>query len=60
MRRLLGKRPFERHDDMDKWLDENQTRLQPQPVDPPVAGLDDAPTGTPAPSPAFKRVEDQL
>jgi AFG3 family protein len=58
MVRLLGKRPFARHDDMDKWLDENQKKTQPQAVDPPVAGLDDAPA--PAPAPAFKRVDEQL
>jgi hypothetical protein len=58
MVRLLGKRPFERHDEMDKWLDENQKRTQPQPIDPPVEGLDNAPS--PAPAPAFKRIDQQL
>ena len=27
MIRLLGKRPFDRKDDMDKWLDENRPEL---------------------------------
>jgi AFG3 family protein len=58
MVRLLGKRPFKRHDDMDKWLDENQKQTQPQPVDPPVESLDNGPS--PAPVPAFKRIDQQL
>jgi hypothetical protein len=55
MVRLLGKRPFERHDEMDKWLDENQKRTQPTP--PPVEVLDPVPEASPSPAPAFKRIE---
>ncbi len=37
MIKLLGKRPFDRADDMDKWLAENQklgTRSAPPPLEP--------------------------
>lgn len=52
---LLGKRPFDRADDMDKWLDENQKHTQPVP---PSAeeSLDPSPT----PAPAFKSLDGPL
>lgn len=58
MVRLLGKRPFKRHDDMDKWLDENQQQTQPKSVEPPAEGLDNVPSPTPVP--AFKRIDQQI
>jgi hypothetical protein len=55
MIRLLGKRPFKRHDDMDKWLDENQKETKSLP---PLSGEStDVP---PEALPAFKRIEDRL
>jgi AFG3 family protein len=55
MIRLLGKRPFGRNDDMDKWLDENQK--QTQPIPPPKEEVIDPP---PEAVPAFKRIEDRF
>jgi AFG3 family protein len=52
MVRLLGKRPFKRHDDMDKWLDENQKETQRAPPIP--EGIIDPPSD---PLPAFKRID---
>ena len=45
---MLGKRPFDRKDDMDKWLDENRPELvAPPPFEQPLEG--------PAPAPAATR-----
>jgi AFG3 family protein len=56
MRSLLGKRPFDRGDDMDKWLDENQKQTQPTSPPPLVPeGSLDPPL---APAPMFKRIEE--
>lgn len=53
---LLGKRPFDRADDMDKWLDENQKQTQPSPPPPAEGSFDPAPT----PAPAAKRYDGPL
>ena len=54
---LLGKRPFaNRHDDMDKWLDENRgEKSAPPPMEQAPAPADDAPT--PAPLVASTRMD---
>jgi AFG3 family protein len=44
---LLGKRPFSRGDDMDKWLDENRgEKSAPAPLEAPEV---ESPMPTPAP-----------
>lgn len=48
MIRLLGKRPFSRPDDMDKWLDENRGEKS---APPPLERIEDA-TDEPMPAPA--------
>ncbi|KAF8640855.1 hypothetical protein AX17_000503 [Amanita inopinata Kibby_2008] len=48
MIKLLGKRPFSRPDDMDKWLDENHgERSAPAPLEP-ISESTDEPMPTPA------------
>jgi AFG3 family protein len=42
---LLGKRPFDRADEMDKWLDDNVKRERSAP--PPLENVDDGPTPAP-------------
>lgn len=47
---LLGKRPFSRGDDMDKWLDENRgEKSAPAPLEAPSPTEVDGPMPTPAP-----------
>ena len=47
---LLGKRPFSRGDDMDKWLDENRgEKSAPAPLEVPPPTEADGPMPTPAP-----------
>ena len=51
---MLGKRPFDRKDDMDKWLDENSTLKRgetsaPPPIEPEIPPL-----------PAFKKYEERF
>ncbi|KAF8807710.1 ATP-dependent metallopeptidase Hfl [Phlegmacium glaucopus] len=56
---LLGKRPFSRGDDMDKWLDENRgEKSAPAPLEaPPPTELDDP---MPTPAPIAKSLDDEL
>jgi AFG3 family protein len=53
---LLGKRPFDRPDDMDKWLDKNMKQERSAP--PPLENVDDgsAPSPAPAPVATFKAI----
>ena len=54
---LLGKRPFSRGDDMDKWLDENRgEKSAPAPLESPSPIEVDGPT--PAPAPIAKALDD--
>ena len=54
---LLGKRPFSRGDDMDKWLDENRgEKSAPAPLESPPPIEVDGPT--PAPAPIAKALDD--
>lgn len=57
MIRLLGKRPFDRKDDMDKWLDENRPELvAPPPFErPETSGPQEG-----SPSPAATAIRHQL
>ena len=44
---MLGKRPFDRKDDMDKWLDENRLELvAPPSFEQPLEGESPAPAAT--------------
>lgn len=54
---LLGKRPFSRGDDMDKWLDENRgEKSAPPPLEaPPPTEVDDP---MPTPAPIAKALDD--
>ena len=56
---LLGKRPFSRGDDMDKWLDENRgEKSAPAPLEaPPPTEVDDP---MPTPAPIAKALDDRL
>lgn len=54
MIRLLGKRPFSRGDEMDKWLEENSPeRSAPPPLEKP-AEIEASPEGAPAIKPVDK------
>ncbi|KAF8167778.1 peptidase family M41-domain-containing protein [Crassisporium funariophilum] len=56
---LLGKRPFSRGDDMDKWLDENRgEKSAPPPLETPTPAEVDDPMPTPAP--IAKALDDKL
>ena len=56
MIRLLGKRPYSRGDDMDKWLEENSPeRSAPPPLEKPA---EVEPTADP--TPAMKPVDKDL
>ena len=55
MIRLLGKRPFDRKDDMDKWLDENSPERS---APPPLEGVDSELSQTP--SPAATRIDQDM
>ena len=54
MIKLLGKRPFSRTDDMDKWLDENRGENSAPPPLERVEDLSDEPM--PAPVAAVKQI----
>jgi AFG3 family protein len=62
---LLGKRPFSRGDDMDKWLDENRgEKSAPAPLEAPPPEAPDAPPPTeadgpmPTPAPIAKALDE--
>jgi AFG3 family protein len=57
---LLGKRPFSRGDDMDKWLDENRgEKSAPAPLEaPPVEAHPEVDDPIPAPAPIAKALDD--
>ena len=62
---LLGKRPFSRGDDMDKWLDENRgEKSAPAPLEAPPPEAPDTPPPTevdgpmPTPAPIAKALDD--
>ena len=57
---LLGKRPFLRGDDMDKWLDENRgEKSAPAPLEtPPPEAPPPTEADSPIPTPAAKALDD--